>query len=419
VQPRARPSVLGRGKTLEAALTKLLNQLKGDPPKLAKKYEVKFDSNTKQATIPKRTTTPETEVTPYAIEFNLQCKAKQQLDPAVFAPTRPFTFNSSLLPNKPASLSNVQLTKPGSTSQPLNTTQDTCTGRVASIEKGNHDIPESTLTRVAPLQWKLHTRDFPSSRDSLDPDSVGGFDNVITHAPGRHLEKYPIVPNAFRFGSSHDILASLSKKPILQDMNEKEKRKGADVESCVNEGDQETRNARKEAQKMADLLTARQDFSDRLKPFKFTPTSPPGQKQTQQETEPLPACQGLGSRQTPFTFNNFTGTLPGGTESASSFGTFAFGSCSPTILPVKLEQSLVPPSFDLQKRIDTFPIQAARASPVLSQYCSQVDDDTSASHRSCSPAQLVQGNQDRVKRESSGSPVGQRSEKKIKAEQTS
>jgi hypothetical protein len=242
--------------------------------------------------------------------------------------------------------------------------QTTHPERASPIEKCNHDILRSTSTRVALLQWKIHIRDVPSPKDGLTPNSVDGSGNTITHAPGSKFERYPIVPNAFRFGSSHDLLASLSKKPILQEVNEEGKRKEAGMESGMDKEDWETQDARKQAQKMADLLTARQNFSDRIKPFNFIPTGLLDRKQTQQEAGTFPARQEVGDRETPFTFKNATGILPGGTGSASSFGTFAFGSYSPTILPVKLEQSLVPPSFDVEKRIDTFPFQAARASPV-------------------------------------------------------
>lgn len=271
-------------------MTNLLDQLKLGPLQWMQGYVAKDveDSTTEQATLSEKTNTPEQVIIPYKREYNLLSKSRQQSGSTAFAPTEYLTSDSRILPIAPSGLPNLQPPEPRPTTQPPDTTQTARAGCVSPVE---HDIPESTIIPLAPLQPKMPLNDLSSPRDSLNPSPVGRFGNAMTHTSGRDFEKYPIVPNAFRFASSHDLLASLSKKPNLQGVNEKEKREKEDIETGVDEEDHKTMDARKQAQKMADLLTARQDFRDRLKPFNFDPISPLHQKQTHQETEPLQARQ--------------------------------------------------------------------------------------------------------------------------------
>ena len=66
VQPQNRPSVAGYARTLEAAMTNLLDQLKLGPLQCMQEHGVKYvvDSITKETTIPEKTATPETQVVP-------------------------------------------------------------------------------------------------------------------------------------------------------------------------------------------------------------------------------------------------------------------------------------------------------------------------------------------------------------------
>ena len=343
---------------------------------------------------------------------NLQPKANEQSKLTGFAPGQRLTFDAGFLPIKPATLPNPQLPQPDSSSLRLNTTQITCVGRVSPIEEDSRKIPDGTLTNVAPLQWKMHLRDFSSPRDTLAPNSSSSIGHPITHAPGANFERYPTVPNLFRFSSSHDLLASLSRESVLHKAKEKEEPKKSGKRSGkIREGD--TWKARWEA----DLLTARPDLSNQMRSSNDGSSSSSTQRQAQPESKLPSPRQELDDRPRPFLFTSPTKSIPGDTVYPSSLGRSAFGSITRVPPSAKVEPPAVFPSLEFKGDLNAFTFQAAQTSTMSSQYRSKVDDSPSVGRRSYSPDGLPPKLQGRVKRESSASPVGQKL-KKIKVEET-
>jgi len=428
VQPRVRPSVVGSGKTLEDAMTSLLDQLKSGPQHGTQTNALTTDKQT-VPTISKKAAkkerkrlaqmaAAEEQRTTYVHDYNLRSKTWDSWNPTMFVSHPHLPAGPAVLPIEPAALPAVQLINPASTTQPRNITQTPRTGRVSPIEEDNRDMPDGTLTRVAPLEWKMHLRDPSSPRGNLTPNSSGPIGNSTTHAPRREFERYPTVPNMFRFGSSHDLLASLSRDSVLSKMRADEKLKEADMETDGNEESLVLSVARKQAQNTADLLTARHDSSTQVKTFNYIPPSSSHQGQDQQKATLSPARQKLGTLQAPFLSTKPTESLPGDIGSTSSFGNRTYISKTPALPPWKVGQPAVITSGNSREGINAFPSQENQTLPVFGQYRSKFSDSPSTGRRSCSPVGSAHRTQYRAKREPSGSPIGQRTEKQIKAEDT-
>lgn len=277
---------------------------------------------------------------------------------------------------------------------------------------------DGTLTCVAPLEWKMHLRDPSSPRGNLTPNSSGPIGNSTTHAPRRESQRYPTVPNMFRFGSSHDLLASLSRDSVLSKMRANEKLKEADMETDGNDESLVLSVARKQAQNTADLLTARHDSSTQVKTFNYIPPSSSHQGQDQQKAMLSPARQRLDTLQAPFLSTKSAESLPGDMGSTSSFGNHTFGSKTPALPPWKVDQTTVFSSGNSNEGINAFPSHENQTLPVFGQYRSKSSDSPSTGRHSCSPVGSAHRPQYRAKREPSASPIGQRIEKQIKAEDT-
>lgn len=420
MQPRALPSVVGHGKTLEIAMASLLDQLHLGPQRGAQKDASTIDKEpvSKKAARNKRKklammAAAEAARTAYVQDYNLRSKTKDQADPSVFISLPDSSASPGVLPIESVAFPNLQSPNAGSTTQPLSTTQPIRTGCVSPIEEDHYGTSDGAFTRVAPLQWRLHLRDPPSSRDSLTPKSVGGYGGSVTQIPGTDFEKYPTVPNMFRFGSSRDLLASLSKESVLHKTAESGELKKPGVKSSVSrQGD-----AWKQAHKKAGILPARQDLGNQIKTFNYAPPSSLDQGRNPQEAGLPSSRQEAGNRPASFFFTSPTKLLPGDIRSTSSLGRLPFSSHAPALPSVKVKPPVMFPSLDFKGDINTITFQTGHSTPVFSQNHSRVDDNPSTGHRSCSPDHLPQKIHHRVKRESSVSPIGRRP-KKIKVEET-
>lgn len=346
-------------------------------------------------------------------DSHLRSKTGHQSVPSTSISLPDLPADSRVPSSKSAALLDLQSPSPGFTAQPVNIKLTTDIGRVSPIEEGSREGLDSTLTRVAPLQWSMHHHDLPGVKDShMDRSGIS-----TTQASGRDFEKYPTVPNMFRFGSSHDLLASLSKGPILQKSREREKHKEADMKSAGVEADLEIGDAREQAQRKADFLTARQDLSNQMNPFDHVHSSSCRQGQAQQEATLSSSYQETGNRQTPFLFTSPTKFLPGDMESTSSLQRFVLGSNAIVPPPAKVESPVTFPSLDRKKTIDAHTFQTAQNSPTFGQYRSKANDSPSTGRHFSSPDDFARVMHGSVKRESSESSIGQRS-KKLKVEET-
>ncbi|KAH0282838.1 hypothetical protein M436DRAFT_66720 [Aureobasidium namibiae CBS 147.97] len=408
VQPRVRPSVVGSGKTLEDAMTSLYGQLKSGPQHWTqidasttdKEVFAKKAAKNKRRKLAKLAATEEQRTT-YVHDYNLRSKTWDSWDPSVFVSLPDLPAGPAVLPIESAALPTVQLPNPAHILQPRNITPTTGVGCVSAIEEDDCDMPDGTLTRVAPLQWRMHLRGPSSPRSNLTPNSSGPIGNPTTHAPSRESERYPTVPNMFRFGSSHDLLASLSRDSVLSKMRANEKPKEAGIETDENEESHVLSVARKQAQKTADLSTARHDSSTQVNTFNYIPPSSSHQGQDQQKATLSPARQKLGTLQAPFLSTKPTESLPGDMGFTSSF-----------------DHPAVFSSGNSKQGINAFPSQENQTLPVFGQYRSKLSDSPSTDRRSCSPVGSAHRTQYRAKRELSASPVERGIEKKIKVEDT-
>jgi hypothetical protein len=224
--------VVGYGKTLEDALTNLLDQLKLGPQQLSKEQQTESLENS----LAQKAAVTEKKSTPYVRQYDLRSNTTGRSNLIELAPLRHPTANPGVHATTTAALPNPQLPK-RPISQPSNTARMTCSGRVSPIEE---DI-----------------------QHAADVASMFGF-------------RYP-NPLATHI--------SIFKEPVLPQAREKEKGKEADTKSGGDEGKWETRDAQEQTRTMAKLFPTRQVSS----PFFSFGSS--RHEQTRQVAESLPARQ--------------------------------------------------------------------------------------------------------------------------------
>jgi hypothetical protein len=420
VQPRNRPSVAGYGKTLETAMTELLEQLGLGPEQWMQKHGAKHEKNL---------TTEKKSTTAVQKEY-FASKAREQSNMAALDSVQRPTGTSSIHATTSVAPPHLQLVKPKFILSPCTTKSPFDTTIIPKPWKTPHfplmtstwrsspkkEVNKSPFdTTIIPKTWiKRHITPNPSGTPTASSTtSFGGFGSATTNTSRRAFEKSSTthIPMPVQHRPSHNPLISIVDSSVLQEGREKKKRKEADMESGEDEEEWERRDAQKQAQKKARLLPARQVNN----PFLSFGSS--HHEQARQEAGFLPTRQSTGNRQTPFLFAKSTASFPGVTGSTSNFGTFASTANTPATSPVKVEQPLVFPSSNALRSIPAFPPQTAQTSSIFAQYRSEVSEGPPAGHRLSGPFDRAQAMQDHQNSRSSGSLEGQESQMEVKVEE--